>query len=223
MAVAASPCSRISLGGKPALAGRSPCRAASQLRASQLSPAAMAATRMPNEAQASGAAWRVPTYTNHKPIPMRPRAGWLNSSSGCSPGLAWTLTRGMGGGSARRAPGPVPGTAPRAAPPECCAGGTVTADAGAGTAGPGACSPWCPGACSPPVRLAALPAMNRTRPAAAVSTHKTRAAIANGVSLRAIGFIGGSAGTAPQVSERRPVPPPARYPARPAAAARRPG
>ena len=159
-------------------AGRSPRRAARALRASQLSPAVIAATRIPNATQASGA-WWVPTKMNQTPRPMSPSSGWLNSSSGCSPGVACTLTRGWAGarpgrpcssavrvqagrnrtrpGGNRLRPGRDRSRAPsRAGPGQGRSPGRRGSPGTGGLLGGGA-------------RLAAPPAVSRTSPAAAVS------------------------------------------------------
>src|SRR5450755_5071651 len=91
------------------------------------------------------------TKTNQKARPVSASAGWLNSSSGCSPGGVVTLVRGTGGGL----PSSVSGTA-------AYLGGALAAASGAAAR-----------------RLAVFPLISRDTPAPAVTTHRTSTAIAN--------------------------------------------
>src|ERR1022692_1458007 len=91
------------------------------------------------------------TKANQKATPVSASAGWLNSSSGCSPGGVVTLVRGTGGGL----PSSVSGTAANL-------GGVLAAGTGAAAR-----------------RLAAFPFISRDTPAPAVTTQRISTAIAN--------------------------------------------
>src|SRR5450755_5142449 len=91
------------------------------------------------------------TKTNQKARPVSASAGWLNSSSGCSPGGVVTLVRGTGGGL----PSSVSGTAAN------LAGGLSAGSAATAR------------------RLAAFPFISSVTPAPAVTTHRTSTEIAN--------------------------------------------
>jgi cytosine/creatinine deaminase len=161
------------------------------LTAYQVTPAAIVATMTPSATHAN-ALKRVNTKAIQQPRPMRPSAGCMNSSRGCSPGRAVIRVWVIGGtfapaayasaaaaGTPIGAAGtPVEDTAGAAAVAAAECGAPPDAATGAETgASPGTSA--ASGAASPEPR-AGCRAARRDTPAAAVKIQSSMAAISNG-------------------------------------------